>query len=235
MAPTQKGKFIVFDGNDGSGKATQSRLLAEFFNEKGKRIERVDFPAYDRNVFGTLIGECLSGLHGDFVNLDPKIASTLYALDRFESSNAIRKHLDAGTIVIADRFTSANQIHQGGKIRDVEERKRFLSWLELIEHDILGVPRPDVIFYLRVPLEISLDLLSQKRAAKIAALAEGQKDMVEDDRDYLERSHETAIWLASHEPNWKVINCESDGLMRSREDIHEELKEAALAFLETER
>ncbi|MEA2701763.1 MAG: dTMP kinase [Candidatus Parcubacteria bacterium] len=227
----RKGLLLVFDGNDGSGKATQSRLLAEYLNAKGVPAERVDFPAYDRNVFGTLIGECLSGRHGDFVNLDPKIASTLYALDRFESSDAIRKHLEAGTVVVADRFTSANQIHQGGKIADVEERKRFLSWLELIEHGVLGVPRPDAIFYLRVPLDISLELLLQKRASKNSSLDDGQKDTVEDDRAYLERSHETATWLASHEPNWRVVDCEKDGTMRAREDIHGEIVQAVLALL----
>lgn len=231
MTTIQKGKFIVFDGNDGSGKATQSRLLSDFLSQRDISSERVDFPAYDKNVFGSLLGECLSGQRGDFVNLDPKIASTLYALDRFESSEDIRKHLDAGTTVIADRFTSANQIHQGGKINDVEERKRFLSWLERIEHGILRIPRPDIIFYLRVPVNISLELLSQKRASKNSSLAAGQKDAVEEDRAYLERSHDTAVWLASHEPNWKVIDCEKGGVMRAREDIHEEIKQSVLAYL----
>lgn len=223
MDTAQKGKFLVFDGNDGSGKATQSKLLTDYLTNKGVPTVRLDFPAYDRNVFGKLIGESLAGEHGDFVHLDPKIASTLYALDRFESSEIIRTRLVEGTFVIADRFTSSNQIHQGGKIADVEERKRFLSWLEHVEHELLGVPRPSTIFYLRVPVAISLELLSQKRAAKIGSLADGQKDMVEEDRNYLERSHETAIWLAEHEPNWKVIDCERDGSMRTREDIHAEV------------
>lgn len=219
----KKGALLVFDGNDGSGKATQSRLLVDALKAKGIPTEHVDFPAYDRNVFGTLLGECLAGQHGDFLNLDPKIASALYALDRFESSQAIRAHLESGTVVIADRFTSANQIHQGGKIGDVEERKRFLAWLELVEHDVLGIPRPDAIFYLQVPLRISLELLSQKRTAKIGSLADGQKDMVEDDRAYLERSHGTAMWLASREPAWKVVDCEKDGAMRTKEAIHEQI------------
>lgn len=227
----EKGKFIVFDGNDGSGKATQSKLLVEFLNRQGIEAERVDFPAYDKNVFGKLLSECLAGQRGDFVHLDPKIASTLYALDRFESSSEIRDSLAAGKVVIADRFTSANQIHQGGKIDDVEDRKRFLEWLELIEHGVLSIPRPDAIFYLKVPLAISLQLLSEKRAAKSVDLGAGEKDAHEEDRAFLERSHETAVWLASHEPNWQVVDCEKHGEMRTREDIHAEVTEAITKLL----
>lgn len=218
-----KGLLIVLDGNDGSGKATQAKLLADYLNTHGRPAITVDFPNYDRNVFGTLIGECLAGKHGDFVHMDSKIVSTLYAVDRFESAPAIREHMAKGGVVIADRYTSANQIHQGGKIADKEERKKFISWTETVEYDILGIPRPDLTVYLQVPLEISLELLSQKRAAKNASLGDGQKDQVEEDRTYLEQSHETAIWLAGHQPNWKVVNCEKDGAMRSREDIHVEV------------
>mgnify|MGYP001248651059 CR=1 FL=1 len=231
MASTQKGAFIVLDGNDGSGKATQSKLLADLLNARNLPAVRLDFPAYEKNVFGKMLGECLSGQHGDFVTLDPKIASTLYALDRFESSRAIKEHLNAGTVVIADRFTSSNQIHQGGKIDDIEERKRFLSWLELVEHSVLDIPRPDTIFYLRVPVAISLELLSQKRASKNASLGDAQRDVVEEDQRYLERSHDTAVWLASHEPNWTVIDCEENGAMRTREDIHNEIVQAVLTLL----
>ena len=112
----KKGKFIVLDGNDGSGKATQSRLLADKLSAEGIAAITMDFPAYDRNYFGALLGECLAGKHGDFLHMDPKIASTLYMLDRFESSGDILEALEKGKVIIADRFSSSNQIHQGGKI-----------------------------------------------------------------------------------------------------------------------
>lgn len=219
----KKGLFLVLDGNDGSGKATQSKLLVEYLEEKGISAERVDFPAYDRNFFGGFLGECLAGEHGDFVHLDPKIASSLYALDRFESTPKITHSLEEGKIVIADRFSSSNQIHQGGKIADVEERKKFLRWLEVMEHEKLSIPRPDTIIYLKVPLGVSLELLQEKRTAKNTGLEAGQKDTVEEDREYLERSHDTAHWLSTHQPNWYVIDCEENGKMRSRESIHEEI------------
>ncbi len=219
-----KGIFIVLDGNDGSGKATQTALLGEFLRVQGKTYEKFDFPSYDRNFFGQLIGECLAGQHGDFVHLDPKIASSLYACDRLESAPRIQKTLEEGGVVIADRFASSNQIHQGGKISDETEREIFIQWLDQMEHEVLGIPRPDSIIYLKVPLEISLKLLTEKRQAKIQGLADGQKDTVEEDRNYLERSHETANWLAAHQPNWHIIDCaDGNGGIRSREDIHAEV------------
>ncbi|HYF29237.1 MAG TPA: thymidylate kinase [Candidatus Paceibacterota bacterium] len=219
----KKGVFIVLDGNDGSGKATQTELLNQALAEKGIESVKLDFPAYDRNLFGALVGECLAGKHGDFLHLDPKIASPLYALDRLESTPSIKEALSAGKVVLADRFASSNQIHQGGKIEDEAEREAFLLWLEQMEHEVLGIPRPDAIIYLKVPVETSLALLTEKRAQKNAALGEAARDMVEEDRRYLERSHETANWLASREANWHIIDCAENGGMRTREDIHAEV------------
>lgn len=219
----QKGMFIVFDGNDGSGKATQSRMLAEYFEQEGTKHLKLDFPAYDRNFFGALIGECLAGAHGDFVHMDPKIASSLYALDRLESTPLIRDAISEGKVVLADRFASSNQIHQGGKIADENERITFLAWLEKMEHEVLGIPRPDAIIYLDVPVEVSLKLLTEKRKAKNQTLGDGVKDTVEEDRQYLERSHETAQWLAARESNWRIIQCMEVERLRTPEEIQQEV------------
>ncbi len=217
-----KGVFIVLEGNDGSGKATQTELLLQRLRQEGRMAEKIDFPKYDGNIYGKLIGECLAGQHGDFLNLDPKIASTLYAADRYESSHKIRALLEEGTSVVADRYIGANQMHQGGKIADPEEREHFLLWLESVEFGIFNIPRPDVSLYLRVPAETSLELLTQKRAAKNASLGEVARDVVEEDRLYLERSIETADWLIERE-GWKKIDCMGSAGLRSREDIHEEI------------
>lgn len=219
----KRGVFVVLDGNDGSGKATQARLLKEYLENKAIAAEMFEFPAYESNFFGAFIGECLAGKHGDFLHMDPKIVSTLYAADRQESSTKITEALVAGKVVIADRFTSSNQIHQGGKIPDSAEREAFLMWLDTMEHEIMKVPRPDAIIYLRVPVEVSLALLSNKRSAKNGGLKDGELDMVEEDRTYLERSHEAANWLLTHQSNWSVIECMRENTMRSREDIHAEV------------
>ena len=216
----QIGKFIVLDGNDGSGKATQTKLLAEYLSTSGIPYEKFDFPSYDKNFFGELIGECLAGKHGDFVHLDPKIASPLYALDRLETAPKIRNALEAGKIVLADRYASSNQIHQGGKIKDTNEREEFMQWLEKMEYEIVGIPRPDAVVYLDVPVEVSLELLTNKRAQKNAQLGGAELDTVEEDRQYLENSHTTARWLAEHENNWHFVTCMGEGELRSREEIH---------------
>lgn len=226
----RKGLFIVFDGNDGSGKATQAKLLGESLSVSGTDNLKLDFPAYDRNFFGALVGECLAGKHGDFVHMDPKLASSLYALDRLESTPAIRAALAEGRVVLADRFASSNQIHQGGKITDEAERNDFLLWLARMEHEVLSIPRPDLIIYLDVPLEVSLELLTEKRAAKNQTLGAGVKDTVEEDREYLERSHATAQWLAAREPNWRIVSCMEGERLRTREEIHADVVAIVAAF-----
>ena len=227
----KKGLFVALEGNDGSGKATQTVLLTEYLEKAGIPSAKIDFPNYSQNFFGAFIGECLVGKHGDFVRMDPKIVSSFYAVDRLESSPYIRTQLEEGRIVVSDRFTNSNQIHQGGKIADIKEREEFLLWLDKMEHEVLGIPRPDVIIYLRVPVEISLALLSEKRKAKNSALGDGQTDTVEEDRNYLERSHETANWLVQHQPQWHVVECVQDGSMRPKEDILQDIAAIVLERL----
>ena len=102
----KKGRLIVIDGTDGSGKATQVKLLQTRLKKEGYRVKTLDFPQYQENFFGGFIGECLTGDHGNFVSLDPYIASVLYAADRFQSKEKILGWLKKGEIVILDRYVS---------------------------------------------------------------------------------------------------------------------------------
>ncbi len=142
-----KGKLIVVDGADGSGKATQAALLAKALRKRGLGVKMIDFPQY-QNFFGALIGRYLAGEFGDFIKLDPYLVSVLYAADRFDSSRQIKNWLDKGYVVIADRYVSANQIHQGSKIEDPKKRKQFLDWLDEMEFQVFAIPRPDLVVYL---------------------------------------------------------------------------------------
>src|SRR3989338_976953 len=132
----KKGTLIVIDGTDGSGKATQTELLVKRLIQTGLKVRKIDFPQYTQNMFGRLIRECLDGKHGDFIAMDPRIASTLYAVDRFESAKEIMAWIDEGYVVVTDRYVSANQIHQGGKIKDDILRKEFIEWLETMEFGV---------------------------------------------------------------------------------------------------
>jgi len=219
----RKGKLIVIDGSDGSGKATQAALLLKRLKKEGYRSRTLDFPRYEANLFGELIGECLAGEHGDFADLDPRIASVLYAADRFESKGMIEKWLGEGYVVVLDRYVSSNQIHQGGKIHDAKRRRSFLEWLDRMEFGVFGLPRPDAVIHLHVPTEMSRRLLQEKGATeKKSYLRDGsKKDVVESNGKYLEDSRESALRLVRKRNDWRQVECAKKGSMLTREEIAE--------------
>jgi len=213
-----QGKLIVIDGADNSGKATQTKLLVERLLNEGVKVGTMDFPRYTQNTFGALIKESLSGLHGDFLDKDPRVASVLYAADRFESKEALQELLNIYEVVILDRYVSANMLHQGAKIADEVEREKFLVWLEHIEYDIFGVPKPDMILILTVSPEHTQILLEE-------AVTQGTKtaDDAEKNRDHQERVAQCILWLTTVRENVATIQCSHNHTLRSREDIHEEV------------
>jgi len=216
-----KGKFIVIDGTDGSGKATQTAILEKRLKSEGYKVKKIDFPQYDKNFFGKLVGECLVGDYGNFIGLDPHIASVLYAADRFESSEKIKKWLRQGCVVLADRYVSSNQIHQGSKISDISKRKSFLKWLEKMEYGVFGIPKPDLIVFLDVPVEITQKLLALKEQVSKKKYLKGKKDQAENDRLHLEKSRANAISIVKKGNFWKKINCSKGDSLFSKEKIHE--------------
>ncbi|MEX2563735.1 MAG: dTMP kinase [Candidatus Paceibacterota bacterium] len=217
---TPRGKLIVIDGIDGSGKATQVGLLKKYLKKEGVKVKTIDFPRYEDNFFGSLIGNYLSGEYGDFAKTDPRVASVLYAADRFESSKNIRKWLEEGYTVLADRYVSANQIHQGGKIADARKRKEFLEWLEKMEHGVFGIPKPDLVIYLDVPFEVSREWLKKKSAQSSKKYLKGRKDVVEDNLKYLKNSRNAALWLERNNKNWEKVTCCDGMTCMLPEEVH---------------
>jgi dTMP kinase len=217
----KKGKFIVIDGTDGSGKATQTELLVKRLKKQGLKVKKIDFPRYYNNFFGKLIGECLAGKYGEFIKIDPHIASVLYAADRWEASPTIKGWLDQGITVIADRYVSSNQIHQGGKIRDDKKRIEFLKWLDTMEHKVFKIPRPDTLIYLHLPIKLGFQLLQSKSLGKKKKYLEGKKDLAENDLKHLEDSRRSAIKLVKENNNWQQIECSQNNSILPREAIHE--------------
>lgn len=219
----KKGKLIVIDGIDGSGKATQTALLAKHLKKEGIKCHTFDFPHYDGNFFGTLIGEYLSGKYGDFIEVAPRLASVLYAADRFESSGKIRQWLENGDVVIIDRYASANQIHQGGKIKDKKERKDFLKWLEKMEFEVFKIPRPDLVIYLDVPFEVSKSWLEKKVTQRKKKYLKGRRDVAEDNLLHLKASRESALMLEKENRNWTKVECCPGGVCLSPEEVHKKV------------
>lgn len=220
----KRGKLIVLDGSDGSGKATQTRLLLAQLKAEGYRTKTLDFPQYEANFFGQLLGRSLAGEFGDFIGIDPHIGSVLYAADRFESKPMIERWLKQGYVVVLDRYVSANQIHQGGKIHDTKKQKEFLTWLDQMEHGVFGLPRPDRIIYLDVPVEVSQKLLGlEEQKRKKVYLKKGQKDQAESNPKHLAESRENALRLVKKLNAWTKIDCTRKGEMLTREAIAEKV------------
>lgn len=231
---SKTGTLIVIDGADGAGKATQTKLLVERLRSEGHVVETMSFPAYETNTFGKLIRECLlgergdfrkDGKMGDFASLDPRIASTLYAADRFESRPQLVAWLESGATVILDRYVSSNMLHQGSKIHNDETAlTEFLSWNDHVEHTVFGMPRPDTILYLDVPFLVRKNMMQHDGVR-------GELDTVEKDEDYQRAAEECSRTLLARLNNWTPITCTEGGVIKSKEAIHELVYEAASALL----
>lgn len=217
----KKGKLIVLDGIDGSGKATQTALLKKRLQKEKIKVKTIDFPRYHNNFFGSLIGEALAGKFGDFIGVHPQIASVLYAADRFESSKQISKWLEQGYTVLADRYVSANQIHQGGKLADSKKRTEYLDWLDTMEHKIFGIPRPDVIIYLDVPFEVSQMWIKEKVARRKNGHLKTRTDVAEDNLEHLKHSRNSALYLAKNKKNWPLVTCCDGMVCMVPDEVHE--------------
>src|SRR3989344_618778 len=211
------GKLIVIDGSDSVGKATQTALLVKRFKKAGKRVETLDFPQYKADFFGAFLKEALTGKHGDFISMNPYLVSIAYAADRWESNAKLEKWLSEGRVVILNRYVSSNQMHQGGKIRNAKARTQFLKWLDIMEHEVFGLPRPNLIIYLHLPVRLSLKLIKGR----------GKKDLAEKDQKHLESAQRSALRLLKAKGNWKKVDCSEDGKILSRGTIHEKIYKVA--------
>lgn len=217
------GKLIVIDGTDGSGKKTQIGLLARRLKKEGYKVKLLDFPEYYKNFFGKFLGHCLTEQYYNWVNIHPKIASIAYAADRFESSDKIKRWLKDGYIILSNRYVSANQIHQGGKISNTKKREEFLKWLETMEYKVFKIPKPAVTIYLSLPIETVLKLIKNRDYKSARAYLKGKKDVHEKDKNFLKNSIKSALWLAETQKGWLKINCMEGQSLRTFADIHEEI------------
>lgn len=212
-----KGKFIVIDGIDGSGKATQVKLLVKRLKKEGHKTATIDFPQYYNNFFGRMTGQFQNGEFGNAPETNPYLASVLYAADRWETKDKIKKWLNEGRVVILDRYVSSNQIHQGGKIKNIKKRKIFLQWLEEMEFKVFKIPKPKMIIFLNVPYNISKKLLKTK--SKRSYLKNTKNDEVEKNQNYQENSHKQSLKLIKEHNNWIEVNCVKNNKLLNIEEI----------------
>lgn len=212
-----KGTLIVIEGLDGSGKATQAKLLYESLRQQGKDVRQVSFPDYDSDS-SALVKMYLAGDFGlDPGDVNAYAASTFFAVDRYASfKKNWREFYENGGVVIADRYTTSNAVHQCSKLPETEW-EGFLDWLFHFEYDLLGIPAPDRVFYLQTAPGVNQKLLDQRYHGD-----EQKKDIHERNTDYLAHSRAAAEFCAK-KLGWTTIHCVRDGAMRGIQEIHEEL------------
>lgn len=207
------GKLFVIEGLDGSGKATQAQRLFDELKNRGANVMKVSFPDYESDS-SALVKMYLSGKFGtDPSDVNPYAASSFYAVDRFASYAANWKqfYLNGG-IVIADRYTTSNAIHQCAKLPE-SEWEHFISWLFEYEYKLIGIPEPYRTIYLRVDPGVSQELMTKRYNGN-----EAKKDIHESNVEYLRRSREAADYCAKT-LGWNPVECVLDDKMRSIEDI----------------
>lgn len=211
------GKLIVLEGTDGSGKSTQFKLLTERLQAQNVPFKHAVFPRYSEPS-SALIRMYLGGEFGaNPSDVNSYAASAFYAVDRYASfKQDWGSWYQQGGLVLCDRYTTSNAVHQASKERP-EDREAFLRWLYEFEYDRLELPKPDLIVYLDVPTDFT-ERLMRGREAKTGSKA----DIHEQDMDYLTTCRKAGKAAAAYY-GWTVIDCVRDGIMRSIEDIHEEI------------
>lgn len=210
-----KGKLIVIEGLDGSGKSTQIEFLKEKL--KGKNVHQIKLPDYDSKS-SALVKMYLGGEFGkNPEDVNAYAASAFYAVDRFANyKTKWKEYYDNGDIIISDRYTTSNAYHQATKIAP-EKRGEFFSWLEDFEYNLIAIPKPDIVIYLDMPVEISQKMMTSRYSGD-----ENKKDIHESNVKYLLQCREAAL-SAAKEMGWNVIKCNNGDEPRTIEDIGNEI------------
>ena len=214
------GKLIVIEGTDSSGKETQTKRLFEKLEEKGLKVKKISFPNYDSPACEP-VKMYLAGAFGeDAMKVNPYPVSTMYAIDRYASFKTDwEKFYNEDGIIVTDRYVTSNMVHQASKIKDLDEKKQYLNWLEDLEYEKMGIPRPDLVIFLNMPTDMAIRLMAER---KNKITGEEKKDIHERDKEYLKESHANACKIANIY-NWKEIKCSDGDRIKTIEEIGEEV------------
>lgn len=226
-----RGRLIVIEGSDGSGKATQSRALVRRLRAQDIPAARISFPGYRRGFFGRMTGEYLRGELG--ADADPRLVSLLYAGDRWEAKAKIARWLAEGRVVVCDRYVDSNKAHQGARLRGARlrgaaARGKFLDWVDRLEYGVFGVPRPDFTIFLHVPLTVADRLIARK--APRAYLRGKRRDIHESDPRHLRDAERIYLRLAASRParQGALVECTESGRLLSKSQVAERIWRAVV-------
>lgn len=217
---TRRGKMVIIDGADGSGKQTQTELLFFYLKKKGLAVKYYDFPRYYTSFHGRMVGRFLAGEFGQLNEVSPYLASLAYALDRASVEDEMDEWLGKGGIIVSNRYATSSMAHQAARLPR-NKRSRFIDWLDELEYKVHKIPREDLVIYLYVPWQIGLKL-SKKKGRR--GYLNGEKlDIAEVSIKHRQEVEKMYLWLAQNRKNWVKINCCQNGEIRPRKDIHQEI------------
>ncbi len=209
------GKLIVIDGIDGSGKTTQIELLKKYFASQGRILEVkvISFPRYEDNLYGKLIRRYLEGEFGTTTQVNPYLVALAYAGDRVLAKPQVEAWLNKGKVVIANRYVSSSKAHLGAHLPGEHyQREEFMSWIDQLEYQTNGLPKPDLTILLNVDPKIGQKNVAGKH-----------KDIHEQDIQHLSEAAKIYLELSQAEENWQVVNCMEGDKMQTKEKIHQKI------------
>ena len=214
------GKLIVIEGTDSSGKETQTKKLYERLANEIEKVRKISFPNYESPACEP-VKMYLAGDFGDSaLNVNPYPVSTMFAIDRYASYKMDwESFYNAGGIIVTDRYTTSNMVHQASKIESIDEKSKYLDWLEDLEYNKMSIPKPDLVIFLNMPTEMAVKLME---ARKNKITGEEKKDIHEKDTSYLKKSYDNACDIAK-KYNWQEIKCVEDKRLKTIEEIGEEI------------
>jgi dTMP kinase len=218
------GKLIVIEGIDGSGKTTQLELLKKYLHERKVKVGSLKFPQYKNTFFGKTIAQFLRGELAALHKVDPYLLSMVYAMDRAEARDKMYRWLNDGRLIVLDRYVSSNMAHQCGRLPK-HKRAKFLRWIDELEYRVNNVPREHLVIYLFVPYKTTQVLMGNQDRHQRKYAKGKVKDIVEENEEYLRKSEEVYLFLSKRYSHWVKVDCvDAKGQMRSREEIHNDIK-----------
>ncbi|WP_297432603.1 thymidylate kinase [uncultured Cetobacterium sp.] len=223
-----KGRLIVIEGTDSSGKETQTAMLFERLSEKISNIRKISFPNYESPACAPVKMYLAGDFGTDAEKVNPYPASTMYAIDRYASFKTDWGNFyNSGGVIITDRYTTSNMVHQASKIDNPQEKEMYLSWLEDLEYNKMEIPRPDLVIFLNMPTETAQKLMAER---KNKITGEDKKDIHEKNVEYLKKSHKNACEI-SKKYSWKEIKCVENDRLKTIEEISDEVFELVSEIL----